>query len=211
MTDRQKYRELYWCWKAIKQRVLNPSCKAYHNYGARGIGMCKDWKEFEPFCEWALSNGWQKGLDLDRIDNDGPYCPENCRWVDRRTNTNNRRNTVFIEVDGETLPLTRWADLIGCSRGVIRQWIESHGKRYAAERISEAIKDGYKRNDYSRNHRRRSIVCLESGEEFTSIWQAAKTLGLNRGNVVRAIRTGGTTGGLHFADSGMGRFTWEEL
>lgn len=193
----------------MKQRVLNPKCRAYRNYGARGIGMCEDWNEFEPFCEWALANGWQKGLDLDRIDNDGPYCPENCRWVDRATNTNNRRNTILIEVDGKTLPLTRWAALIGCRRGVVRQWVDNHGKSYAANRIGEAIANGYKHNDYSRNHRRRSIVCLETGQRFESINQAAKTFGLNAGNIVRAIRTKGTTGGYHFADYGM--FEWEEI
>ena len=70
-TLRQANKGLYWAWKSMKQRCQNPRCQAYHNYGARGITVCKDWQAFEPFCEWALANGYEKGLDLDRADNDG--------------------------------------------------------------------------------------------------------------------------------------------
>lgn len=118
MTDRQKYRELYWCWKAIKQRCLNPRCRAYRNYGGRGIAVCDEWLSFEPFLAWALGAGWQKGLDLDRIDNDGDYAPDNCRFVTRRENVNNRRKTRLITVDGVTHPSTVWADLIGAKEAL---------------------------------------------------------------------------------------------
>ena len=71
MTLRQKNIEIYWAWKSMKQRTQNPKCSAYKNYGERGIRVCKEWQIFEPFCKWALSAGWNKGLDLDRINNDG--------------------------------------------------------------------------------------------------------------------------------------------
>ena len=139
MTDRQKYRELYWCWKAIKQRCLNPRCRAYHNYGGRGITVCDEWCEFEPFLAWALAAGWHKGLDLDRIDNDGDYTPDNCRFVTRRENVNNRRRTVRITVNGITRPLTEWADAIGHDRALIRYWLDHHGIEYASHRIAEIL------------------------------------------------------------------------
>ena len=85
MTLRQKNIEIYWAWKSMKQRTQNPKCSAYKNYGARGIRVCKEWQIFEPFCKWALSAGWNKGLDLDRINNDGNYCPENCAKEDKRS------------------------------------------------------------------------------------------------------------------------------
>ena len=97
----------------MKQRCQNPKCKAYGNYGARGIMVCEEWQQFEPFLAWALKNGYEKGLDLDRKDNDGNYEPSNCRWITRRENTNNRRNTVTINVDGLELPDTEWAEKIG--------------------------------------------------------------------------------------------------
>ena len=61
-TLRQNNKEIYWMWKALKQRCNNPKCKAYHNYGGRGITYAKEWEKFEPFYEWAINNGWKKGF-----------------------------------------------------------------------------------------------------------------------------------------------------
>lgn len=58
-TLRKRNKEIYAAWKAMKQRCLNPKCKAYKNYGKRGITVCDEWMNFEPFCEWALSHGWE--------------------------------------------------------------------------------------------------------------------------------------------------------
>lgn len=175
-TLRQKYVNLYWAWKAMKQRTLNPKCRAYKNYGGRGIGICDDWLRFEPFCEWSLSNGWGKGLDLDRIDNDGDYSPDNCRWVTRRENVNNRRKTVLLTVDGTTKPLTEWAEDIGCDRGLLTMWVKTHGNEYASERVSDALKHGYTRRDYGYGHRR-TVRHVESGREFQSVRKAAEFFG----------------------------------
>ena len=199
MTDRQRYKSIYWCWKAIKQRVLNPKCAAYHNYGGRGIGMCDEWLEFEPFLAWSLASGWQKGLELDRIDNDGDYCPENCRWTTSRANTNNRRLTILFTIDGVTRPLTEWADISGIPQRTIGYWRYTHGDEYAKERIREAIEHGYLRKNYSRNHTKR-IRHVESGMEFPSMAQAAKEFGLNRNSLaVRMCKFGGRTKVGHFA------------
>lgn len=197
-TMRQEHINIYWAWKAMKQRTMNERCRAYKNYGGRGIRVCAEWMEFEPFCAWALSNGWQKGRDLDRVDNDGDYEPANCRWVDRRSNVNNRRNTVHIEVGGVDKPLTEWADAIGCDRAVITLWVKTRGKEYAASRIGEALKDGYKARDFSRNHVSTPVMCTETGQSFSSISEAARTLGVNNGNVWRALKTGGAANGYHF-------------
>jgi hypothetical protein len=85
--------KLYKVWADIKGRTLNPKHKGYIDYGGRDITICDEWKDdVKSFYDWAMSNGYEedKGLSIDRIDNDGNYCPENCRWT---TKTIQRRNT----------------------------------------------------------------------------------------------------------------------
>ena len=78
--------------------------KVKHNYQDRGITVCDEWLVFESFRDWALSHGYKEGFQIDRIDNDKGYCPENCRWVSPKENTNNRRNTIRLE-DGTSLAM----------------------------------------------------------------------------------------------------------
>ena len=85
---------LYSIWRDIKSRTLNPKHKAYQDYGGRGIIICDEWKnDFIPFYNWAMSNGYEenKGLSIDRIDNDGNYEPNNCRWVGGTIQARNKR------------------------------------------------------------------------------------------------------------------------
>ncbi len=84
---------LYNIWIAMKQRCNNPKHDMYHRYGGRGIQVCEEWqKEYMPFRDWAMANGYQEGLQIDRIDNDGNYESSNCRWVTNKENQQNRTN-----------------------------------------------------------------------------------------------------------------------
>ena len=83
---------LYRIWKDIKRRTLNPKHKQYNDYGGRGITICEEWKnDFMSFYNWAMSNGYSDELSIDRIDNDGNYCPENCRWTTQTIQNRNQR------------------------------------------------------------------------------------------------------------------------
>lgn len=88
---------LYNRWKAIQQRCKNPNDRAYSRYGGRGVTVCKEWCEYELFEKWSIENGYKPGLELDRIDNDNGYHPDNCRWTTARINNQNRRNTSLID------------------------------------------------------------------------------------------------------------------
>lgn len=92
---------LFKIWSGIKSRCYNKNLPAYKNYGGRGIFVCTSWIEsFEEFEEWSLKHGYLDGLEIDRIDNNGPYSPQNCRWVSRKENCRNRRNNYPVEVNG---------------------------------------------------------------------------------------------------------------
>lgn len=85
----------YHTWQHMKQRCSNPKNKFYHRYGGRGISVCEEWLNIKDFSEWAFQNGWKDGLSLDRIDNDGNYCPDNCQWISLSENSRKKSTTKF--------------------------------------------------------------------------------------------------------------------
>lgn len=105
---------LYVVWKGIKARCYNKNHKNYDRYGGRGIVMCDDWKNsFEEFEQWALRSGYEDGLTVDRIDNNGIYSPDNCRLVTRVAQANNRSNSIMVTYNGKTETLSWWAKELG--------------------------------------------------------------------------------------------------
>ena len=110
-----KRHPLYIVWKGMKARCLNPNEPSYPNYGGRGIAVCDEWLEFEPFAKWAFENGYDKSLEIDRIDNDKGYSPDNCRWATRSQNQLNKRNNHLITIKGKTKTLSEWSRESGIS------------------------------------------------------------------------------------------------
>lgn len=118
---------LYHTWDNMLSRCRNRDDPNFKNYGARGIGVYRLWDDINTFMEWALNNGWEKGLQLDRINNDGNYEPKNCRFVTQQENANNRRNNRFIEYNGKRQTVQQWANEIGVSSGTLRRRIDIYG------------------------------------------------------------------------------------
>ncbi len=110
MTRGEKIHPIYQTWGNMLQRCENPNASDYKYYGFRGIKVCDEWHKFIPFCDWALASGWQKGLQLDRINNNGNYEPGNCRWATPQENSHNRRSNRMITFAGKTQCLAAWAD-----------------------------------------------------------------------------------------------------
>lgn len=84
---------LYQVWCAMRDRCNSPNKKNWNRYGGRGIRVCPEWGEFDPFADWALVNGWAVGLTIDRIDGDGDYCPNNCQFLTKSENASKHTQT----------------------------------------------------------------------------------------------------------------------
>jgi hypothetical protein len=141
----------------MKQRCQNTNCNNYKNYGGRGIKLCGEWNNFEIFRKWALKNGYRDGLEIDRINVNSDYCPENCRWTTNRTQANNRRNNNYYEIDGIKHTLMEWTRIFGKNFRTVygrieRGWkIEEALKTKVDKRIGQAKVEKYILNGISKS------------------------------------------------------------
>lgn len=122
---------LYRIWGNMKHRCYGKSdAEKYQYYGGRGITVCDEWHDFINFRKWALKSGYNDSLTLDRIDNDGNYSPDNCRWVPVKRQCMNRRSNHFITENGKTLSVLQWANLLGVSHSTIISRLKKGGSIY---------------------------------------------------------------------------------
>lgn len=105
---------IYNIYEKMKSRCYTEQCKEYNNYGKRGIIMCDEWlgeNGFKHFYDWAMSNGYQDNLSIDRINVNGNYEPNNCRWANNKTQSNNKRNNHYVEYQGVAHTIAEWAEI----------------------------------------------------------------------------------------------------
>lgn len=114
----------YNTWAAMKSRCLNPESNLYANYGGRGIKIHDSWHDFINF--YKDMGDKPKGMSLDRIDPNGNYEPKNCRWASSKEQARNKRNTVYLEYNGERKPLAEWAEIMGIKRKIV-EWRIKNG------------------------------------------------------------------------------------
>lgn len=120
---------IYKKYQGMIYRCENKNARNYKNYGGRGISICDEWRnDFMSFYNWSINHGYKKGLTIDRIDVDGNYTPDNCRWVDNNVQANNKTNSRFLECDGKTLTVAQWSKETGISQGTINTRINALGR-----------------------------------------------------------------------------------
>ena len=119
---------LWYRWHGIKKRCLNPTDARYHQYGGRGIKVCDEWlASFDNFAEWALSHGYSEGLTIERIDVNGDYCPENCKWITLQEQSFNKRDTIWVDYRGEHIQLKILCERLGVCYDTVHNRIRKMG------------------------------------------------------------------------------------
>lgn len=151
-----KYTRIYYVWRGIKARCLNTNSPAYKSYGAKGIVICEEWKEFVNFKDWAFKNGYQDNFTIDRIDNSKGYYPENCRWTDKTTQTRNRSVAIKIKMkDGTFLYTKEFCEERSMTNSTLHQRItklKKENKELTEESVLLGFEKGFKKTKYKIIH-----------------------------------------------------------
>lgn len=106
-----RHTRLYSIWTNMKTRCYNKNSTGYKNYGGRGIRVCDEWRnDFTAFKKWAYENDYNDSLTIERIDTEGNYEPNNCKWIERKYQSRNRRSARLVTIKGETKTLKEWCD-----------------------------------------------------------------------------------------------------
>lgn len=128
MTHGKSDTKLYLVWREMITRTENQNAERYSIYGGRGISICGEWhNNFQLFYDWAIQNGYKEGLTIDRIDVNGNYEPDNCRWITPYEQSRNLRKNVRITYSGKTMILKDWAKEIGIDYHTLWQRIRKSG------------------------------------------------------------------------------------
>lgn len=133
-------------WCGIKERCTNKNASNYKWYGAKGISVCDEWLDFKSFYQWAMDNGWERGLTVDRIDTSKGYSPDNCRLVTLKQQCRNRSSNVVIEAAGECRLQCEWEEELGLKPKTIAKWKMRNGIEYVITRIEGMMENDYKDN-----------------------------------------------------------------
>ena len=156
LTDKPYYKQPWYnSYRSMMDRCYRKDAHNYPLYGGRGIEVCEEWQDIESFAIWCEQSGYRKGLTIDRINVNGNYEPNNCRWATRKEQANNRRNTVYVTIDGVTKTLSQWADFVGISHSTIADRYHCKGIRgvMLLHRTEDTrFKKGYNRYGNSRHY-----------------------------------------------------------
>lgn len=183
-THGMKGTRIYGIWRGIKDRCLNKNCTAYKNYGGRGITICDEWKDdFVSFYEWAINNGYEDNLTIDRINVNKNYCPENCRWATALEQGRNKRDNRYITYQGETKSLIEWSEITGVNPSTIR------GRLIRGWAVDDALKNNIDKEKTRKNITFEHIV--EYNGEKMNLTELSKLCGIQyQALLTRIVRYG---------------------
>lgn len=183
-THGQSKDRFYQVWNGIKQRCYNPHNKNYHNYGGRGIEVCDEWRNnFQAFYNWSMENGYKDGLQIDRIDNNLGYSPNNCRWVDKFTNNNNRRNNILFSYNGVTQSLRAWCRYLNISYKTCMT------RYYRGHTIEECL-NLVTLSDHRQTKTRYNAILYSYEDKIYSVSSLARELNIPRWKLRRDLKKG---------------------
>ena len=176
--------KFYQVWNGIKQRCYNENNKQYKNYGERGIKVCDEWiNNFEAFYDWSINNGYKEGLQIDRIDVNGNYEPNNCRWVDRYINNNNRRNNITFTYKGKTMSLRAWCRYFNVSyKTCMTRYYRGHTIEECLQLIDLS--------DHRKTKIKYNAILYEYENKVFSISQLSTKLNIPRWKLQRDLKKG---------------------
>lgn len=121
---RSNKERLYETWKNMRRRCNNPKNSRWENYGGKGVKICHEWNDYQAFRKWAYANGYNDSLSIDRIDPNGDYCPENCRWADAKVQANNQTRNRRFEYQGEVYTMSQLAEKMGLTYSALQHRVE---------------------------------------------------------------------------------------
>ena len=137
---------LYRSWANMLQRCNNPKNPRFKDYGGRGVAVCEEWKDFTNFAKWANQNGYIEGLTIERVDVDGDYSPENCKWVPLREQSLNKRTTLYVTFNNEKKSLKEWAERFNISYGSLKKRLYQGGEAKVQEKLFTEYMQEYTRS-----------------------------------------------------------------
>ena len=187
---------LYELWKGVRSRCNNPTHKSYSTYGGSGIKMCHEWDDFTAFRDWAYENGYDDNAEkfsctLDRIDRAKGYSPDNCRWVDMKTQSRNTSRNIRVEYQGKSYIAKDLAEKFGID---YHAFIHRLNLGLSAEEAL-TIPKGTTLSPGAFS----PVVCIETGERFPSVKAAAEFVSKHESTVVAALKNPlRTAGGYHW-------------
>ena len=152
----KNYPRLYRIYRGMKTRCTNPKYQYWDRYGGRGISICDEWQNFDNFCDWALSSGYEESkrhpaLSIDRIDVDKGYSPDNCRWATATQQANNTSRNHLISAFGKTMTIAEWARETGIKDHTIYHRVAEYG--WAPEEAVSIPPLGRGEHYYRKTHR----------------------------------------------------------
>lgn len=182
-THHQSKTRLYKCWLRMRNRCYREENENYAYYGGRGIKVCDEWKDsYETFAKWATENGYNDTLTIDRIDCDGNYSPDNCRWITQKEQTRNTRGNTNVYIDGKGFTMHKFTLSELCE--ILKVNYPLSVKRiYQYLKKRKAVEDGIISNTEQLIRERKPILmCDKDGNiinEYNSITDAAQSNGIS--------------------------------